>query len=71
MSKIIEGEATEVTPQTLTVEQHLQELLAWLKERNLTIVPVAVGKTTGTLCNVQDFLRDTHVADWSLQELHK
>lgn len=63
-------EPTQPTPQQVR-DQQLKELLQWLNERNLQIVPVAIGTRHGTLSNISEFLPASHVADWSLQEQSK
>jgi hypothetical protein len=71
----MQNEAEEQTedvvtlPQTLTPEllqAYLRDLETWLAARNLVIVPVARGKETGQFAAVDDFLRGTHVAAWTL-----
>lgn len=74
MEEIIEGEVTEaqpeqpqLTPQQVR-DQQLKDLLAWLDERGLQIVPVAIGTRHGTQANISEFLPHSHIADWWLTE---
>lgn len=77
MDKIIEGETTEaqpaqpqLTPQQVR-DQQLKDLLAWLNERSLQVVPVAIATRNGAVMDINGFLPATHIADWSLQEQPK
>lgn len=77
MGEVIEGEVTEtqpeqpqLTPQQVR-DQQLKDLLAWLNERGLQIVPVAIATRNGAVMDINGFLPATHIADWSLQEQPK
>lgn len=50
------------------VEALRAELDAWCKKNGVAIVPVTIAKRTRSLGNVLDFLPDTHVAGWVIQE---
>lgn len=49
-----------------TPEQLMKELEAWLTERNAVIVPVAVGRKTGQLCNIIEWEPDSHAFSYAV-----
>lgn len=63
-------EPAQPTPQQVR-DQQLKDLLAWLNERGLQIVPVAIATRNGAVMDINGFLPATHFADWSLQEQSK
>lgn len=49
-----------------TPEQHMADLNAWLQERGLVLVPVAVGRKSGQMASVQDWEPDSHYFTFAL-----
>lgn len=43
-----------------------KELDEWCKERNVVIVPVAIGRNTGQLANILDWQPPSHVFSHAL-----
>jgi hypothetical protein len=59
-------EIEQTQPAQPTPEQLMRELEAWLAERNAAIVPVAVGRKTGQLCNIVEWEPDSHAFSYAI-----
>lgn len=65
----MEETTTTTTPKSL--DEHMREFEQWLKARNLQPIVVALGKRSGSISPIVDFMPDTHQATFILQPVQR